>query len=57
MIIRFRTLKKSQLEWNQTIAQMPLDKFERLGNVISSIITNLGNFNSLLESQGQKNDF
>lgn len=46
--------KKSQLDWNQTIAQMPLEKFEKLGNVISSIITNLGNFNSLLESQGKK---
>lgn len=48
---KIQDAKKSQLEWNQTIAQMPLDKFERLGNVISSIITNLGNFNSLLESQ------
>lgn len=51
---KIQDAKKSQLEWNQTIAQMPLDKFERLGNVISSIITNLGNFNSLLESQGKK---
>lgn len=51
---KIQDAKKSQLEWNQTIAQMPLDKFEKLGNVISSIITNLGNFNSLLESQGKK---
>lgn len=51
---KIQDAKKSQLEWNQTIAQMPLDKFEKFGNVISSIITNLGNFNSLLESQGKK---
>lgn len=51
---KIQDAKKSQLDWNQTIAQMPLDKFEKLGNVISSIITNLGNFNSLLESQGKK---
>lgn len=51
---KIQDAKKSQLEWNQTIAQMPLEKFEKLGNVISSIITNLGNFNSLLESQGKK---
>ena len=51
---KIQDAKKSQLDWNQTIAQMPLEKFEKLGNVISSIITNLGNFNSLLESQGKK---
>lgn len=51
---KIQDAQKSQLEWNQTIAQMPLEKFEKLGNVISSIITNLGNFNSLLESQGKK---
>lgn len=51
---KIQDAQKSQLEWNQTIAQMPLTALENFSNILSSIISGFGQLNSLLESQNKK---
>ena len=51
---KIQDAQKSQLEWNQTIAKMPLTALENFSNILSSIISGFGQFNSLLEAQNKK---
>lgn len=51
---KIQDAQKSQLEWNQTIAKMPLTALENFSNILSSIISGFGQLNSLLESQNKK---
>lgn len=51
---KIQDAQKSQLEWNQTIAKMPLTALENFSNILSSIISGFGQLNSLLEAQNKK---
>lgn len=51
---KIQDAQKSQLEWNQTIAKMPLTALENFSNILSSIISGFGQLNSLLKAQNKK---